>query len=87
MTLYNTLKEEPTNKNHYDDNYSAPLRDARSFAFFDFLYNTYLALAILKMFEDDEVSLISASPSSSEGVVVVLVVVPCLKGRMTICSS
>ena len=30
MTQYNTLKEEPTNKNHYDDNYSAPLRDARS---------------------------------------------------------
>ena len=25
-TLYNTLKEEPTNKNHSDDNYSALIR-------------------------------------------------------------
>ena len=24
MTLYNTLKEESTNKNHYNDSYSAP---------------------------------------------------------------
>ena len=38
VTPYNTLKEESTNKNHCDDNYSASIRDARSFA----LYYTYL---------------------------------------------
>ena len=32
VTLYKTFKEESTHTNHYDDNYSAPLRDARSFA-------------------------------------------------------
>ena len=32
MTLYKTLKKESTNKNHYDDNYSAPFA-CRSFAF------------------------------------------------------
>ena len=31
MTSHNALKEEPTNKNYYDDNYSAfHIRDARS---------------------------------------------------------
>ena len=32
-TLYNTLKEKSTNKNHYYDNYSASIRDARSLRF------------------------------------------------------
>ena len=32
VTLQKTFKEESSHKNHYDDNYSAPLRDARSFA-------------------------------------------------------
>ena len=32
VTPYNTLKEESTNKNFYDDNYSAPFA-CRSFAF------------------------------------------------------
>ena len=32
VTPYNALKEEPTNKNHYDVNYSAPFA-CRSFAF------------------------------------------------------
>ena len=41
MTPYKTLKEESTNKNHYDDNYSAPLRDARSPSL---LYYTYRLL-------------------------------------------
>ena len=31
MNLYKALKEKSTNKNHYDDNYSAPFA-CRSFA-------------------------------------------------------
>ena len=38
MTPYNTLKKKSTNKNHYDDNYSAfHIRDARSFALITYL--------------------------------------------------
>ena len=37
VTPYNALQEEPTNKNHYDDNYSAfHIRDARSLSLFVF---------------------------------------------------
>ena len=29
MTLYNTLKEEPSNKNHYNDNYNLVYSDTQ----------------------------------------------------------
>ena len=42
VTPYKTLKEESTNKNHYDDNYSAPLRSFALFRFCQFFnYETY----------------------------------------------
>ena len=38
VTPYNALKEEPTNKNHYDNNYSAfHIRDAHSPSLFGLL--------------------------------------------------
>ena len=40
VTPYKTLKEELNNKNHYDDNYSAPFA-CRSFAFQYFNFSIF----------------------------------------------
>ena len=45
VTPYNALKEKPTNKNHYDDNYSAPFA-CRSFAL-----NTYSSFRSSSFFD------------------------------------
>ena len=47
MTPYKTLKEESTNKNHYDDSYSAfHIRDARSLSLFKILTDVMTAFDI-----------------------------------------
>jgi len=41
MTLYKASKEESSHKNYYDDNYSAPLRDARSLRYKKLNFNFF----------------------------------------------